>query len=121
MSGSSGKTIKALTIDHKPSEENERKRIIEQGGKIYQYKEMYVLFRGQMTAVLPYYSGKGSTSAPGPYRVLPGRLSVSRTLGDIEAKMPKYGGNPNVVIPTPDIFSFRLTSEQDFIFLGCNY
>ena len=28
----------------------------------------------------------------GPYRVLPGRLSVSRTFGDIEAKFEKFGG-----------------------------
>lgn len=42
----------------------------------------------------------------GPYRVLPGRLSVCRTFGDIEAKLPKYGGNPKVVISTPEIKSF---------------
>ena len=30
----------------------------------------------------------------GPHRVYPGRLSVSRTFGDIEAKRVKYGGNP---------------------------
>ena len=39
----------------------------------------------------------------GPLRVLPGRLSVARTFGDIEAKLPKYGGNPDVVIATPEI------------------
>jgi protein phosphatase 2C family protein 2/3 len=31
-----GKNIKALTTDHKPNEENENKRILENGGKIYQ-------------------------------------------------------------------------------------
>jgi protein phosphatase 2C family protein 2/3 len=30
----------------------------------------------------------------GPLRVLPGRLSVSRTFGDAEAKLIKTGGNP---------------------------
>ena len=34
----------------------------------------------------------------GPFRVLPGRLSVSRTFGDIEAKIDKYGGKKGVVI-----------------------
>ena len=29
----------------------------------------------------------------GPIRVFPGRLSVSRAFGDIEAKKPRYGGN----------------------------
>ena len=55
----------------------------------------------------------------GPYRVFPGRLSVSRTIGDAEAKLAKYNGNPKVVVGTPDIFSFELTEEHDFIFLGC--
>ena len=30
----------------------------------------------------------------GPQRVLPGRLSVSRTFGDLEAKIAALGGNP---------------------------
>ena len=39
----------------------------------------------------------------GPFRVLPGRLSVSRTFGDIEAKMEKFGGLAGVVIAEPEI------------------
>ena len=39
----------------------------------------------------------------GPYRVFPGRLSVCRTFGDLEAKHTALGGNPNVVICDPDI------------------
>jgi len=46
--------------------------------------------------------------AVGPMRVLPGRLSVSRTFGDIEAKLQQFGGNPNVVIATPEITCFKL-------------
>jgi hypothetical protein len=34
----------------------------------------------------------------GPFRVLPGRLSVSRTFGDIEGKLEKYGGLEGVII-----------------------
>ena len=55
----------------------------------------------------------------GPYRVFPGRLSVSRTFGDIEAKREKYGGNPNVVIATPEIKEFEINEKMDFIILGC--
>ena len=44
----------------------------------------------------------------GPHRVFPGRLSVSRTFGDIEAKRSKYGGNPRCVIATPDIKVFKV-------------
>ena len=39
----------------------------------------------------------------GPYRVFPGRLSVCRTFGDLEAKHEQLGGNPNVVICDPEI------------------
>jgi len=42
----------------------------------------------------------------GPLWVFPGRLSVSRTFGDVEAKFVKYGGNPNVVIAEPEIRDF---------------
>jgi serine/threonine protein phosphatase PrpC len=56
----------------------------------------------------------------GPLRVLPGRLSVSRTFGDAEAKLSKYGGNPNVVVATPEIKSFKITNEHDFVVLGCD-
>lgn len=44
----------------------------------------------------------------GPIRVLPGRLSVSRTFGDAHAKVEGLGGNPKVVIATPEITSFKL-------------
>jgi len=42
----------------------------------------------------------------GPIRVLPGRLSVSRTFGDPEAKLEFKGGNPKVVIALPEIKVF---------------
>jgi len=35
---------------------------------------------------------------------MPGSLNVSRTLGDIEVKMKKYGGLPGIVIAEPEIF-----------------
>ena len=53
--------------------------------------------------------------------MFPGRLSVSRTFGDIEAKREKYGGNPNVVIATLDIKEFEINDKMDFIILGCKY
>ena len=54
----------------------------------------------------------------GPYRVFPGRLSVTRTIGDIEAKRVETGGNPNVIIAEPEISLFKITSDLDFLFLG---
>jgi len=54
----------------------------------------------------------------GPQRVLPGRLSVSRTFGDLEAKIERRGGNRNVVVSIPDIKSFRIQEDHDFIVMA---
>lgn len=54
----------------------------------------------------------------GPERTFPGKLSVSRTIGDIYAKDPALGGNPRVVIPNPDSFKIRIKKKHDFVVLG---
>ena len=51
-------------------------------------------------------------------RVLPGRLSVSRTLGDCTAKMEKYGGNPRCIIPDPDVFIVPNSDDLDYVLIG---
>ena len=55
-----------------------------------------------------------------PLRVLPGRLSVSRTFGDMEAKVANFGGKPGVVIAAQDISIVNIKDQSDFIFLGCD-
>ena len=42
-------------------------------------------------------------------------MQVARTVGDIKAKFPIYGGNPNVIIPDPDIFVTTIDQASDFI------
>ena len=59
-------------------------------------------------------------NAQGPMRIYPGRLSVSRSFGDVEAKLEKFGGNPNVLIATPEIKAFKIKKEHDFVLLGCD-
>lgn len=55
----------------------------------------------------------------GPYRVAPGRLSVSRTFGDLEAKYPDLGGMIGVVICDPEIKVLKgEASDLDFIVFG---
>lgn len=104
MSAEAGVKVHGLSRDHKPCDESERIRILQAGGKVYQ------------TPV--YQAQKGDTPILGPVRVMPGRLSVSRTFGDIEAKLTQYGGNPRVVIATPEIKSFKVTRENDFLLLA---
>jgi serine/threonine protein phosphatase PrpC len=110
LSFDKGRKAKALSKDHKPWCQSERKRIQEAGGQIYQ------------TATVA--SAGDQHNLPeiiiGPIRVFPGRLSVSRTFGDTEAKIPSKGGNPDVVVWTPDIWSFRLDSRHDYVVLGCD-
>ena len=56
----------------------------------------------------------------GPFRIMPGKLSVSRSFGDVEAKLEALGGNNKVLLATPEIKSFKITTNADFIFLGCD-
>ena len=101
MSSDAGCKIYPLSKDHKPFAEEELKRIVANGGKIYQSV-------GQVNA----------NPVLGPYRVFPGRLSVSRTIGDIEAKSPNYGGNNKVLISVPEIKAFKIHPEYEFLILA---
>jgi protein phosphatase 2C family protein 2/3 len=51
-------------------------------------------------------------------RVLPGKLSVSRTFGDCTAKIEKYGGNPKCIIAEPEVYKIHPDSLTDFILVG---
>ena len=105
-----GKLLKDITFDHKPNAPYERERILKNGGKIYQTQ----------TPIDDDESFKDKILV-GPYRVFPGKLSVSRTIGDAEGKIENLGGNPNVLIPEPDIYTFDLEKDDvDFFVLGCD-
>lgn len=97
--------ISFSTIDHKPNYIIEKARIEMAGGKIYQTPSIFPL----------YQNGKKIDI---PYRVLPGRLSVSRTFGDIQAKDEKFGGNKTVIIALPDITEIELNEEYNLIIMG---
>ena len=105
-----GKIQKDITLDHKPNMPYEKERILKNGGKIYQTQ----------TPIEDDESFKDKILV-GPYRVFPGKLSVSRTVGDAEGKIEELGGNPNVIVPVPDIFVFDLEKDDiDFFILGCD-
>ena len=112
LSMNNGNKYVEVTRDHKPNSPDEIIRIKKNGGNIYQSQTVInntdnVELNGKILI--------------GPYRVLPGRLSVSRTIGDAEAKMVKFGGNPNVIISEPEIFTYDLKNEDiDFFILGCD-
>ena len=114
MSADEGSKIYVLSRDHKPTDQKEKDRNTKNGGTVYQT---------HTDARPPNYNtnnimGNNMITTPtqillGPHRVMPGRLSVSRTFGDIEAKKIDLGGNPNVVIAVPDIKVFKVRDSYD--------
>lgn len=113
MSADLGSKIYCLTNDHKPTDDIEKERIEGNGGSVYQTQ---TVARPPNSGTGNYMPGMFNTPAQillGPHRVMPGRLSVSRTFGDIEAKKPELGGNPNVVIAIPDILEFKIKGKLD--------
>ncbi len=108
ISMKNGQIQKDVTIDHKPNFPNEKARIYLNGGKIYRTKNNI-------------NNINDSTVSLGPFRVLPGKLSVSRTIGDSAAKIKELGGNPKVIISEPEIFEYDYLSDDiDFFILGCD-
>lgn len=115
LSSQGGLEAISLSKDHKPEEKEEKERILQNGGKIYRTQIQ--------TTSLDFDNGEEIEKEEivnGPYRVFPGRLSVCRTIGDFEAKIESLGGNPSVIIPTPEVTEFMIHSEHDFIILGCD-
>lgn len=90
--------IHSLSIDHKPNYKSEKQRIQANGGFVFE-------------------SSKTDTSS-GLHRVSPGKLSVSRSIGDVESKFEYLGGLPGVIVPVPDIFSLKIQKDTDFIIMG---
>ena len=113
MSIKRGHIKKSVTEDHKPSTDLESKRIYNAGGKIYRTR--LPVFNFSMLEKAD--SEEMESKLFGPFRVVPGKLSVSRTIGDIYAKEPILGGNPNVVVCEPDIFPKLIEKNDDFIIL----
>jgi len=98
LSAEHGQDWSSLSRDHRPNDDDEIKRITTNGGQIYKPNaDVDVL------------------------RVFPSGLSVSRTFGDIKAKLKKYGGREGVIIATPEVRQFTINENQhDFIVMGCD-
>ena len=54
------------------------------------------------------------------YRIYPCHLAVSRSIGDIKAKDTSFGGIHDEIISTPDIYIIDISSNIDFIIMGCD-
>lgn len=104
VSEKKGKYIFPLSEDHKPNSDKEKKRIVSNNGTVSQTQLSNNIVNPDL-----------------PYRVYPGGLSVSRAFGDFYAKDVRFGGNPKVLIYTPDVFLYKINDMRtDFFFLGCD-
>ena len=86
-----GGVTEALSFDHKPLQDRERKRIAAAGGFVNQF--------GRVN----------------------GNLNLSRSIGDMKYK--QVGGIPpsgQMITAEPDIVQVTLTSEDEFLILGCD-
>ena len=102
-----GTRTRALSTDMKPSLDSEQMRINKAGGKLYQTHFQSVDNQTKVTTIIY-----------GPLRVFPGRLSVSRSFGDVEAKEPSLGGKPGVVIAIPEVSVISINKDLDFLILA---
>ena len=115
-----------LTIDQKPERDIEFARVADNGGDLYrissnmktgELKHYFVKTRNEISSV-----NELERNSPGlifgPWRIKPGGLSVSRSFGDIESKVPQYGGTPGTVVADPELF-FCPLDDLDFVLLGC--
>lgn len=97
--------VRQLSKDHRPDDESEKNRVQKAGGSVY---------------ITKYHDLNTNKEESGPARILPGKLSVSRSFGDVHAKVPKLGGNEKVLIALPEVRSFKIKDSTDFIVLGCD-
>lgn len=99
-----GARVESITTDHKPELSSERKRVFKSGGYFYYSSTTLV-------------KEEGESLVKGPMRVFPGRLTVTRSFGDVESKTVKQGGNPHVLIVDPFTYSLG-KANLDFIVMG---
>ncbi|CAK9022571.1 Protein phosphatase 1L (Protein phosphatase 1-like) (Protein phosphatase 2C isoform epsilon) (PP2C-epsilon), partial [Durusdinium trenchii] len=98
-----GTTVQ-VSSQHRPGIESEKSRIERAGGEV----RAKVIEIGGLWCLKP-------TRKEGPLRVFPSGLNISRSIGDIQCKNPRFGGQAGVVIADPETVTVDL--EEDFQFL----
>lgn len=128
MSKNNGSELMICTYDHKPQFFGEMQRVFKAGGQLYRVcnnrrtneTEIYNAFSHKDFLKVDRIPEESGDRIFGPWRVKPGGLSVSRTFGDIEAKIPELGGMKNVVSAEPEIQIIPYSTDIDYVMLGCD-
>ena len=101
------KEPRRLTDNHTPDEPKERERIEAAGGSVF--SEEIVMHKALCFGLIPERKIRKTA------RVMPGKIAVSRSIGDIKTKLEKYGGKPGCVSAVPDVTSVELTKDMKAI------
>jgi len=121
MSLNNGNKIQPLTIDHKPNNPKEFDRITKIGGKVYVDQDLENDRSLEKLKVIEKENEFDNFLLDGViFRIYPSHLAVARTIGDIKAKDKYYGGLNGEIISTPDIYTYEISSNMDFIIIGCD-
>jgi protein phosphatase 2C family protein 2/3 len=101
LSASHGEKVIQLNTQHSSLNEEEKNRVEIAGGKFFtEYRiENGVRFENGIT------------------KVMPGKMTVTRTFGHFYAKSEAFGGNSRVFISTPEVFGFKIQEDYDFLVL----
>lgn len=123
-----GSVLRALTTDHKPESISEFSRIIDNGGKIERESSHITTRTSEFHFATKFAHIKSVNKMKqlcpdkiySPWRILPGGLTVSRSLGDVSSKVTEFGGRQGLVVNEPDILDFE-ADDFDFILIACEF
>lgn len=102
ISMNNGTRILKLSEFHSPENLNERNRVLAAGGKLY--KDFII-------------DKKGEKQEIGQFKIVPGKKDFTRSFGDPDCKLMKFGACCEVIVAEPHVKSFKINEFCDFICL----
>ncbi len=110
-------TAEALSFDHKPEREDERRRIEALGAVIAhtpEEAEFLAQSKCYQSCFLLCGGEDPKSEASGPPRIFPGGIAVSRSLGDVSMKVPGY------VSAQAEFTQYQIGGQDQFMVLACD-
>lgn len=127
LSMKNGRESINMTTDHKPDAKTEFDRILSTGARVYR-NTFNKRTRASIDEVAYKFADidrfesttRGfSHIETGPWRIHPGSLSVSRTIGDFEAKLGMWDEEIGAVVNEPEVREIDV-GQVDFAVIGCD-